>query len=110
LQQQIRQKNLGKCVCSMDVDLSQQLKRRKVGLSERIASINPSFEPDAPQRKPTIYKPTQADSRRWERGGKFSTMVFLKSLKHTPQIPEAHPTRTYTHTTGRPTQITVESA
>lgn len=61
--------------CSMDVDLSQQLKRRKVGLAERVASIDPTFDPLAPQRKPTVYKPTQADSRRWERGGKFSTRV-----------------------------------
>jgi len=71
---------------SMDVDLSQQLKRRKVGLAERVASIDPTFDPLAPQRKPTVYKPTQADSRRWERGGKFSTRAVAIPLTGEEQI------------------------
>ena len=54
----------------MEVDLSEQLKRRKVDLASQ---INRSVGVLAD--KPEKIKPFQAESRRWQRGGRFSTKV-----------------------------------
>ena len=54
----------------MEVDLSEQLKRRKVDLVDKI-DRTVGLLADKPEK----IKPFQADSRRWQRGGRFSTRV-----------------------------------
>ena len=54
----------------MDIDLSEQLKRRKIDLKSKIdRSIGIASD------KAEKIKPFQAESRRWQRGGRFSTRV-----------------------------------
>ena len=56
----------------MEVDLSEQLKRRKIDLASKIdRSIGVVSD------KAEKIKPFQADSRRWQRGGRFSTRVKI---------------------------------
>lgn len=58
---------------SMDVDLSEHLKRRRI---DPVAKVKDSSI-GIPAHK---IKPTQAESRRWERSGKFSTRAAALPL------------------------------
>lgn len=55
----------------MDIDLSEQLKRQKIDLASKIDRSIGIASSDKAEK----IKPFQADSRRWQRGGRFSTRV-----------------------------------
>ena len=69
--------------CSLEVDLSEQLKRRTVDFA---AVTTRQVLPSTSGRGTADIPPTQADSRRWERSGRFSTRVHLSSFRYNDML------------------------